>query len=237
MNVAVKAALDLVRHSARREARSAAARIYDDLRQRILSLELPPGSGLLRSELADHYEVSVTPLRDALQLLEQDGLVEIYPQSRTQVTRIDLAKVYEAHLLRVALETEVVRRLAERDCSDTVAHCRAVIELQRSVADDRAQLQLFQQLDEYFHACLFAALSLEDLQKIVRSCAGHLDRVRRLQTHSGEKIRNIIAGHVAIVDAIESGDAQAAMDALRKHLWKAPDWTDAFRAQYRDYFA
>jgi DNA-binding GntR family transcriptional regulator len=237
MNIAVKAALELVRHTARRESRSAAARIYEDLRQRILSLELPPGSNLLRAELADHYEVSVTPLRDALQLLEQDGLVEIFPQSRTQVTRIDLAKVREAHLLRVALETEVVRSLAERESSDAVGHCRAVIELQRSVADDRSQLQLFHQLDEYFHASLFAALELEDLQKIVRSRAGHLDRVRRLQTHSDDKIREIVEGHVAIVDAIEAHDPQAAMEALRQHLWKAPDWTDAFRAQYRDYFA
>src|SRR5690606_28246102 len=134
---------------------SAAARIHDDLRQRILSLELPPGSNLLRVELAEHYEVSVTPLRDALQLLEQDGLVEIFPQSRTQVTRIDIAKVHEAHVLRVALETEIVRRLAEQDPADTVSHCRSVIELQRSIADDRSQLQLFHELDEYFHVTLF----------------------------------------------------------------------------------
>lgn len=237
MNMAVKAALDLVRNTARRESRSAAARIYEDLRQRILSLELPPGANLLRAELAEHYEVSVTPLRDALQLLEQDGLVEIFPQSRTQVTRINLAKVQEAHLLRVALETEVVRRLAEQDSSEVVSHCRAVIELQRSVADDRSQLQLFQQLDEYFHASLFAALELEDLQKIVRSRAGHLDRVRRLQTHSEGKIREIIDGHVAIIDGIEARDPEIAMSALREHLWKAPNWTDAFSAQYRDYFA
>jgi DNA-binding GntR family transcriptional regulator len=236
MNMAVKAALDLVRHTARRETRSAASRIYEDLRQRILSLELPPGSNLLRAELADHYEVSVTPLRDALQLLEQDGLVEIFPQSRTQVTRIDLPKVQEAHLLRVALETEVVRRLAERDSADTVAHCRAVIELQRSIADDRSQLQLFHQLDEYFHGSLFAALDLEDLQKIVRSRAGHLDRVRRLQTHSDGKILSIIEGHVAMIDAIEARSPEAAMSAVRAHLFKAPDWTDMFRAQHREYF-
>ncbi|PZX11211.1 DNA-binding GntR family transcriptional regulator [Palleronia aestuarii] len=237
MEVSIKAALDLMRHDVPQARPSAASRIYDDLRQRILSLELPPGTNLLRADLARHYDVSVTPLRDALQKLEADGLVRIYPQSRTLVTRIDEALVHEGHFLRRALETEVVRHLAKGEASETVERARSVVALQRSLQDERGQLRLFQELDEHFHRTLFDGLGRSALHDLIRSRAGHLDRVRRLQTHSPEKIQDILRGHDAILEAISAGDEDAAMAAMRDHLFKEPDWVQEFRAMHVDYFA
>lgn len=237
MNLSVKTARDLVRQVAPRERPSAASRIYDDLRQRILSLDLPPGTSLLRAELAAKYEVSQTPLRDALQKLEQDDLVQIFPQSRTLVTRIDIPKIHEAHFLRVALETEVMRRLARKGAPDVVGHGRSVIELQREIAEDRDQLRLFQELDEYFHWILFDGIGQENLHALIRSRAGHLDRVRRLQVHSEAKIQSILEGHEAMLQAIEQKDEDTAIAAVRSHLRKSPDWVEEFRAQHEDYFA
>lgn len=237
METSVRAALEFVRREAPQARASASARIYDDLRQRILSLELPPGTNLLRAELARQYEVSVTPLRDALQKLEVDGLVNIYPQSRTLVTRIDTALVHEAHFLRRALETEVVRHLAQDGAPETVERARSVIALQRSVQNMGGQLRLFQELDENFHRVLFGGIGRLSLHDLIRSRAGHLDRVRRLQTHSPEKIEDILQGHEAVVDAIEAKDVQAAIAAIRDHLFKSPDWVDEFRDRHEDYFA
>ncbi|RNF34836.1 GntR family transcriptional regulator [Paracoccus methylarcula] len=237
MNSSVKAALDLVRLSLPRDWSSASARIYGDLRQRILSLDLPPGTGLLRAELAAKYEVSQTPLRDALQRLEQDDLVRVIPQSRTMVTLIDIPKIHEASLLRVALETEVVRQLARQGAADVVGQGRSVIELQRGVAEDRTQLRLFQELDEYFHGILFTGLGHDNLRGLIRSRSGHLDRVRRLQVHSMEKLQSIISGHEAILRGIETRDELAAMGAMRDHLYKRPDWVEEFRATHAKYFA
>ncbi|RMC35699.1 GntR family transcriptional regulator [Paracoccus alkanivorans] len=237
MNTSVKAALDLVRLNLPRDWSSASARIYGDLRQRILSLELPPGTGLLRAELAAKYEVSQTPLRDALQRLEQDDLVRIVPQSRTMVTLIDIPKIHEASLLRVALETEVVRQLARQGAKDVVEQGRSVIELQDAVARDRTQLRLFQELDEHFHSLLFTSLGHDNLRGLIRSRSGHLDRVRRLQVHSDEKLRSIISGHEAILRGIETQDELAAMGAMRDHLYKPPDWVEEFRTAHEEYFA
>ena len=172
-----------------------------------------------------------------MQRLEQDDLVLIYPQSRTLVTRIDLPKIHQAHFLRVALETEVVRRLAQRGAPEVVARARSVNELQRSVADDRDQLRVFQQLDEYFHRVLFEGLEQDDLHGLIRSRAGHLDRVRRLQVHSDAKIANILDGHQEMLDAIEAQDETAAIAALRAHLHKNLDWVEEFRTRFPDYFA
>ena len=237
MNTSLIAALDQVRRNSSGERPSASGRVYEDLRQRILSLDFPPGTNLLRAELAAHYEVSQTPIRDAMQRLEHDGLVQIFPQSRTVVTRIDIPQIYEAHFLRTALETEVVRQLARGQAKDTVNRARPIVRMQEAIADDRSQIQLFQELDELFHQTLFDGQGRESLHRLVRSRSGHLDRVRRLRPPSREKIRRIMDGHVAILGGIAAGDETAAMAAVREHLSKTVSHVEELRSEFEDYFA
>lgn len=237
MDTSVKAALDMARRSPPRERASASSRVYDDLRQRILSLELPPGTALFRAELASRYEVSQTPIRDAMQRLEQDGLVKIYPQSRTLVTRIDIPQIYEAHFLRTALETEVVRRLASAPAEETVERARSVVEMQQRLAQDRSQIPAFQELDEYFHQILFEGVGQDSLHRLILSRSGHLDRVRRLQPPSDEKLRHIVEGHEEILAGIEAQDEVAAVGAIRFHLSKTVAKVEEFRARHEEYFA
>lgn len=228
--------MELGRRDAPQGRSSAATRIFDELRQQILSLDLPPGTNLLRAELARQFDVSVTPLRDALQKLEADGLVKIYPQSRTQVTRIDTSLVHEGHFLRRALETEVVRKLASGAAPAAVERARTIIGLQESIQSDDGQLRLFQELDEMFHRVLFEEVGQIALHDLIRSRAGHLDRVRRLQRHSSEKIRAILDGHKEIMSAIEARDVAGAVTAIRDHLHKSPDWVDEYREAHAEYF-
>ena len=91
---------------------SASSRIYSALRARIISLELEPDTTLVRSELAEAFGVSQSPVREAIQRLEQEGLVISYPQSRTVVSKIDVAHARETQFLRIGVELEVAQTLA-----------------------------------------------------------------------------------------------------------------------------
>lgn len=198
---------------------SAASRIYDLLRQRIIELDLAPNTVLSRNELAREYGVSQTPIRDAIQRLEQDGLVRIMPQSRTFVTPINIPRIYEAHFLRRALEAEVVRVLARQDGERDLGRARSVLRMQEAIADDPDQLGVFQELDSMFHEALFVAIGRGALYRFVRSYSGHLDRARRLLLASEkDKVARILAGHHAILDAIDRRDPQAAEEAMWDHL-------------------
>lgn len=230
-------ALDMMRFEGAMGRPMASSRIYDDLRQRILSLELPPGTALTRADLAREYDVSQTPLRDAMQRLDQDGLIRIYPQSKTLVTKINLAQIREALFLRQALETEVVMKLTREPKPDTMAQLKSVIAIQREVAPDHTQLRRFQELDEYFHFVMFEGVGHPNLHALLRSQTGDMDRVRRLQTFSAERLGTIIDGHERIVAAIESGDLDKAVEEIRFHTHKDPDWADEYRARHEDYFA
>src|SRR6478609_7792203 len=93
--------------------RQAAPQVFDRLREQIVGLELAPGAVLARNELADQFGVSQTPVRDALIKLSEEGLVDIFPQHATVVSRIDIASAMQAHFLRRALEVDIAGTLAD----------------------------------------------------------------------------------------------------------------------------
>lgn len=211
-------------------------RVYDALRQRIIMLDLPPGETLSRTDLTEEYGVSQTPLREALQKLAQDGLVTIRPQSRTTVSRIDTEQLRESQFLRVALETEVARRLAEDTPEGLIPRLRSIIRMQEAVADDPGEYRTFQELDELFHQTLFLAIGQGDLHRLVRERAGHMERVRQLHLPHPGKIADILERHAAIVDSIAAGDTAAAITATRDHLSRTVTQVEALRAKHPDYF-
>ena len=212
-------------------------RLYEDLRRRIISLEFPPGTSLFRAELAKAYEVSQTPLREAMQRLEQDGLVRIFPQSKTIVSQINTPQIYEAHFMRVALETEVVRQLTRAKNREAVMDARAIVRMQQALADDPGQLVAFQELDEKFHQTLFMGVGHGGLHQLVTSKSGHLSRMRRMQPHDESKIRFILEGHREILDAIDSGIEEASVRAMRAHLSQTVVNVEALRASHRHFFS
>src|SRR6201991_2974975 len=85
-------------------ARQAAPQVFEKLRNAIIALELPPGAPLSRAELASQFGISSTPVRDALMRLEEEGLVDVFPQAATKVSLIDVPLARQAQFLRRALE-------------------------------------------------------------------------------------------------------------------------------------
>lgn len=237
MNSTLAASFGLADTEALALSGSTAQRIYTDLRRRIITLDLPPDTTLSRTELTDTYGVSQTPIREALQLLRQEGLVHIHPQSKTVVTRIDAPKIFEAHFLRVALETEVCRELASGEHGGTVSRAASIIRMQEAVAGDPEQLSVFQELDELFHRTLFVGLGRRALQTLVRERSGHLERARRLHLPERGKIVSILEGHRAIVAAIGARDVAGATAAIRAHLGQTVARVEDLRREFPDYFA
>ena len=97
---------------------TAASRIFVALRDRIATLELPPGASLSEKECAIAFGVSRTPVREALLRLAEDQLVDIYPQSGTYVSRISAGAARDAMAIRGALERFAVREAAKRARAD-----------------------------------------------------------------------------------------------------------------------
>ncbi len=215
---------------------SASARIYADLRQRVISFDLPPDTTLDRSELAAQYEVSQSPIREAMLRLEQDGLVASYPQSRTVVTRIDRKRIVQEHFLRMAVECEVVRRMAENVQPKAVSRLRGYLRLQEAIVEDLEQAALFKQLDDAFHEALFDAVGQAGLHAHIASQSNQMARLRTLDLPRKDKMAAVFEGHKQVIDAVEAGEPNAAAAAMRKHLSGTIDRIPALADQYPQYF-
>ena len=194
------------------------SRVYRELRERIIALDIPPDAILVRSDLAERFDVSQSPVREAILRLEQDGLVISYPQSRTVVTRIDPARVREEHFLRTAVECEVVRRLAEAGDPEALKKARGFLKMQEALVDDMDQVDLFKQLDEAFHEALFSGVNQPSLHRHIQARCGHLARLRTLDLPSPGKTAQVLAAHRSVMDAIEAGDGDLSVRTMREHL-------------------
>ncbi|WMS40952.1 GntR family transcriptional regulator [Acuticoccus sp. MNP-M23] len=220
----------------RSDGARASAGVYDDVRRRIIMMELPPGTTLDRSELAERYKVSQSPVREAMRRLEQDGLVQAFPQSRTVVTRIDVSRIEEEHFHRVALECEVVLRLAARGGAASLVTPSGLVRTQEALVGDVGQIDLFRQLDDAFHESLFGALDQLGLYRHIRSRAGQLARVRTLDLPSDGKMRAVLNAHLEILAALEAGDGEGARHAMRRHLSGTVERLPALRLEHPAFF-
>ncbi|HRE20506.1 MAG TPA: GntR family transcriptional regulator [Rhabdaerophilum sp.] len=196
---------------------STAGRIYATLRNRIISLELLPDTTLVRNDIADAFGVSQSPVREAIQRLEQDGLVISYPQSRTVISKIDVAHARETQFLRLSVELEVARTLAGKGDAGLLVPAKRLLRMQKLAGDDR-DIGEFTTLDWLFHLALFEAASVRTLWHLISDRSGHIDRLRRLNLPDPGKIAEVVRHHEDILDAIASGDFQVVEQAVRTHL-------------------
>jgi DNA-binding GntR family transcriptional regulator len=215
--------------------RSAAEIAYDQLRQAVITLALPPGTILSRAELAARLGVSQTPVREALIRLQEEGLIDVVPHSATRVARIDLASARETSFLRLSVEVEIVRRLAAAPTPALAAGLRAEIARMAELHAQGDQEGLAT-ADEAFHSLLHAAAGVPGLRELIRSRSGHLDRLRRMHLPAPGKAARIIAEHGAVAEAIIARSPDAAERELRLHLSHTFAELDRIRAAHPDFF-
>ncbi len=209
--------------------------LHEALRARILSLELAPGAALSRGELADCYGVSQTPVRDAMMKLEEEGLLVVFPQSRTLVSRIDVAQARETQFLRLSLELEITNRLARMGEPDRIAPARAILVRQRAAhaADDLSE---FGDLDRALHRSLFEAVGVGNLWQLITERSGHIDRLRKLNLPDPGKAPEILDYHAQILDAVAAGHPGRAEDLVRRHLSGTLSQVDQIMSRHPKFF-
>lgn len=215
-------------------SRRAAPQVFERLRELILSMELAPGTVLSRQQVAQRFGLSQTPVRDALLRLGEEGLVDIFPQHATVVSRIDLSAAHQSHFLRRAIELEVVRTLAEHADDATIERLRRHVAKQQALSgsDDYDE---FAGADHAFHRDMYESAGVPDLWDLVRRGSGHIDRLRRLHLPAEGKTRAVVLDHRRIVEAIAKRDPELAQRRVREHLSGTLGQVEAIRRKFPEY--
>jgi DNA-binding GntR family transcriptional regulator len=216
-----------------RRGLSARGVVFQELRRRIVTLELPPGSQLSENDLARDLSVSRTPVRESLILLAEENLVQVFPQLGSFVSRVDPERVAEAQFVREAIELASLTDAVEMTGPDGIAGLRETIALQRRSDGD---LEEFFALDERFHEELLALGGHAKAWRTVHSAKAHLDRARRLGLREVSPVGGLIDQHAEVIDALERGDLPATTAAMRGHLrWVFAD-IERIRERYPELF-
>ncbi len=210
-------------------------RIHELLRERIANVELLPGAALSEKEISESYGVSRTPVREALLRLADERLVDIFPQRGTFVSRIRLDSVRDGMVIRQALERASVREAALRATADDIADLRLRLERQRT-SNRVADFTTFHSEDEGFHQKIASIAGHPNLWRVVRQEKVQIDRCRVLHLPISGRRDDVIGEHVAIVDALERNDPDAAERAMYAHLAGVFPGVDELLAKHPDYF-
>ena len=226
---------DVTTASVRARGRGGAAHVFMTLRQEIIALALAPGAVLSRVELQDRFGLSSTPVRDALMRLQEEGLVDVFPQHATVVSPIDLERAQQGQFLRRSIELEIVRTLALHPDAAVIERLNSLIR-QQTAFSRLGEHGAFTAADQAFHKTMYESAKVPELWDVVARHSGHIDRLRRLHLPVPGKMRDVMRDHQAIVDAIAAGQPDAAQAALRDHLSRSLGFVETLRQSHPDYF-
>lgn len=193
--------------------------IYDSIRQGILAGELPPGHRLRQTDVAQEFDVSHTPVREAIARLASEGLVTLRPHRGAEVNRLDPAEIREIYELRLVLEPyalgESIRRGSDADLQQMVA----------AAAPPRARASELQQFEHNrdFHHTLYQACGNGRLVQTLDALWDSVTAVRMFETYASteEEMARSNTEHREIAEAAAARDVRRAVRLLKAHLTAA----------------
>lgn len=195
-----------------------ARHVAETLRAEIVEGRVAPGARLGQDDLARRFGVSRMPVREALRILQAEGLVEAPPNRSAIVSSIDAADMTDIFDMRVALESLAIR-LAIPNLSN--AQIDAAAELQMVV--ETAAQRDYGALNAQFHRALYDPCARPRLLGEIERLAGHADRYLRLALNAPLQRADSDAEHRAILAACYARDAAGAAEILERHIAQARD--------------
>lgn len=192
-------------------------RAYEYVRDEILRGNLTVGSVVAEGAVADSLGVSKTPVRQALQLLRREGLLEVGPRRQMIVRALSAEQRQEILDVRIALESLAVQRACERLTVEDVDYLHLMLRQQRRAVIAGAEEQ-FIELDEEFHLQIARAAGLPTVERFLRQLRGFVRIIRLGSTRSPGYLFAVWEEHSAIVEALETRKPGQAVKTLRAHL-------------------
>lgn len=214
--------------------------IYDELRNRIINLDLVPGTKIKEEDLAIEYHTSRTPIRSVIARLEKDGLVDVMSKKGTYVSKIEATDMNTLIYIRKAVEMSILDLLAGHLTDNQKDKLNAILDEQKEIISMDTSIsksRLFYENDNKFHETLFEFASQSKAWAIVSKNATALNRVRVMANlRESSRVEEIYEYHSKMVLNLISGNAEEAKKLFADHLDGGFDGLNTVIEKYSDYF-
>jgi len=190
-------------------------RAYELIREKITSLELPPGSLIDEGKLANELEMGLVPVREALNLLAHDHLVTTADQGLF-VAKVEIPDLQQISEIRILLEPYCAQQAAAHANEDDIVVLETLSQEQSRIPPDQPK-QLFD-LDHKFHQAIAQAAKNKYLAEILEDFYGHSKRVWFMALPHLEFLPTAVESHLTMVQAIKNQDGERAAQMMREHV-------------------
>jgi DNA-binding GntR family transcriptional regulator len=195
-------------------------RIYESVRQQVLTGALPPGSRLVIRQLAIEHETSDIPVREALRMLQRDGLVEIIPYRGARVVMLSPDEIEEGYLIRGHLESLATRTAIGHVTDELFGQLdRCMRDMAKAL--DRSDSLGYAELNREFHDLIFSASPHRRLQELIDNVWDGQRGYQMVFRLSPEWLWTSYHEHKQILRALREQDEQVAADISLHHKLRA----------------
>jgi DNA-binding GntR family transcriptional regulator len=199
---------------------NAAGRVASRLRSEILQGDIGPGSRLSQQSIAQQFGVSRIPVRDALQILTGEGLVQPSSNATAMVTGMSVAELQEIYELREAIEPLATQLAVSNVGRAELLTMRKQLEIMEEHSDTRTWLAA----NTDFHAAVYRRAGRPRMIELVEQLRRLGDRYMYVYLEVVGQTEHLTSEHLAILAAVENGDAALAAQLTREHLATSHDF-------------
>ena len=213
--------------------------ILKNIARKIETLEIKPGSKISENEIAQTYQVSRTVVRSAFAILREWGLIEVYPQRGTYITKINVAYIRDMQFVRNAVETAVMKEvMKKKDKSQLLTVLQKNLKEQEKFKHLKKYEDEFFRLDESFHRAFMDFIHRENIPEIINLNIQNIQfrRWRYLEVETLVLMEKIIEQHTCIYEAVKKGNERQAVEVLQEHLLTASQTSFNIWEKYPDFF-
>ncbi len=195
--------------------RSQSEEAYTRILDRIVSLEMPPGSVVNEARLREELGIGRTPIREALQRLARENFVRSIPHRGTFVTDVNITDLARITEVRVVLEAHAARLATEKLTSgDRESIEELLVQLQRQVTDQRDLMHLDQRIHRLVYRCSHNSFLEATLDRYFNLSL----RLWYLVLDREVRLREAVDEHVELLKAVLAGDGDNAEEIMRRHV-------------------
>ena len=191
--------------------------VFHTLRQAILKGEMKPGFRLREISLSNELGVSRTPIRDAIRMLEQEGLVVMEANKGAYVAEISKQELNDVLELRRSLEALAIEKASERISEKELEQLDKAAEEFASLAMSDNLMELAE-ADVRFHDVIYRATDNQRLIQLLFNLREQMYRYRVEYLKREEVHENLLVEHKRIIETIAARDMDAAVDAVCQHI-------------------
>lgn len=194
---------------------------YDRFKMDIMTFALKPGEVVSAAKIAERYNVSRTPAREALVKLETEGLVDIFPQSKSIISQIDINRANQEWFIRKTLEMGMVDKLFEKvkdsDILKMRSFCRKMEEVSQGEKTNESAYEYLIN-DNEFHAMTYHIAGEDLAADMIKNTMAHYNRIRLLIDLEYSHKDRTVSTHEQLIQHLEQKNKEAYRELLGTHL-------------------